>query len=129
MLQENNRLIDLLSRIDLEKSHLQQALTTLQSTPPATSSPPPPGLSQSATIPAIRRSGSIQPGIGSDVGGLPKAAISGIMEANPAASGDALQQLRADLVAEQARRKQAEQDFQVSLDAGQTNWKKWMRGR
>ncbi len=126
-MQENNRLIDLLSRIDLEKSHLQQALSSLQSVA-VTSSPAQAALHHDAheTIPAIHR-----PGAGTapaalqatlPIAGLPKATMPGLvagaapeMATTAGPDADVLQQLKADLVAEQARRKQAEQDFQVSF--------------
>ena len=82
----------------------------------ATLAPSQPVPDPKDTIPAIRSgSSTAQHGTGSRQAALPKT-ILGPAEAPGAASGAGgtmLQQLKADLVAEQARRKQAEQDFQV----------------
>ncbi|KAK9866494.1 hypothetical protein WJX84_000488 [Apatococcus fuscideae] len=96
--EENNRLIDLLSRIDLEKSHLQQALANIQlgsgPTQHGNNSRP-----ESTARSAKQELHSIEP---------PGAAFG--------MGGSMLQQLKADLVAEQARRKRAEQDFQALVE-------------
>ena len=122
-LQENNRLIDLLSRMDLEKTHLQQALTSLQSAPSLLHAS---AAAQDRTIPAIHQPGTGGPELAraSRHDSTPKmafptaaAATASVPKTATGDDVDALQQLRADLAAEQARRKQAEQDFQVICSA------------
>ncbi|KAK9837964.1 hypothetical protein WJX74_008759 [Apatococcus lobatus] len=121
--EENNRLIDLLSRIDLEKSHLQQALANIQSAPPPAPSTSQPFPSSGDTIPAIRRlgSGPTQHGNNSRPESTARSAKQELHSIEPPGAafgmgGSMLQQLKADLVAEQARRKRAEQDFQALVE-------------